>query len=320
MKNALQQFRQHQHYGMILVALAALMFSIKAIFIKLALQYQVAPVVLMCLRMMISMPFYLVVLARLPRNPELEYGPVRMIQVILLGLSSYYAAAYLDIAGLQYISANLERLIIYLYPTMVIILGVIFLGKSLNKTMVLCMLAAYVGIAIVFSKDMSLSKDVLSNITVGQFQFSSLTFGALLTLASAFCFACYVAFSEPVIKKLGSVRFTCHAMIVASAAIVLHFLVTQELSDLTVEPAVYIYAACIALFSTIIPSFLMSEGIQHIGSAKAGIIGTLGPVATLITAYFVLGDPLTVQHIVGMTVVVLSVFALSKAGDIKKPG
>jgi drug/metabolite transporter (DMT)-like permease len=298
--------------GFIYVATAALLFSIKAIFIKLAYRYDATPELLLTLRMLMSLPVYVFLLLRISAAQHQQVlQATNLIPIILLGLASYYAAALLDLSGLQYISANLERLIIYLYPTIVILLGAIFLGRRITLTMLACMAVAYVGIILVFTKDMTLTSST-TKVILG-FQSTELALGVTLTLGSAICFACYVAFSENYIKRLGSVAFTCYAMIAASIAIIIHFLFREDIGLLFNQVwQIYTLTACIAVFSTLLPSFLMSEGIKHIGSANAGIIGTLGPVATLITAYFILDEPVTTIHIIGIVLVIGSVYALSK--------
>lgn len=296
--------------GALLVIAAAVLFAIKGIFIKLAYPYGVTPTVLLMLRMLISMPFYLGILVR-QRGGLDGIKPKAYLQIMTLGLSAYYIASLLDLMGLQYVSAALERMIIYLYPTFVVILGALFLGRRVSAREIACLIGAYAGIGIIFAKDLSFSS-LQAPVHIAGVELDAIAWGSLLTLASALAFSIYVAFSETLIRQIGSGLFTSIAMFTASAAVILQFLTTHALTDLIQPLPVYGYAFLLATFSTVLPVYLMAEGIRHVGSSRAGTLGTTGPIVTLVAAALLLGEPISISHIVGIAVISLSIYALTR--------
>jgi drug/metabolite transporter (DMT)-like permease len=296
--------------GALLVITAAVLFAIKGIFIKLAYPYGVTPTVLLMLRMLMSLPFYVGVLARERARLD-RVRPRACVQIMVLGLCAYYMASLLDLMGLQYISAALERMIIYLYPTFVVILGALFLGRRVSWKELACLAGAYAGISIVFAKDLSLSA-VQAPVHIAGFEIDAIAWGSFLTLASALSFSIYVTFSETPIRRIGSGLFTSIAMFTASVAVILQYLATHTLADLKQPLPVYGYAFLLATVSTVFPVYLMAEGIRHVGSSRAGALGTSGPVVTLIIAALVLGEPISISHFVGIGVIIASIYALTR--------
>ncbi|WP_428820956.1 DMT family transporter [Microbulbifer sp. MCCC 1A16149] len=301
--------------GFLLALGAAALFSIKAIFIKLAYRHGVDVETFILLRMALALPFYVAILMLLKRQQA--WRPVsrrNLLLTVILGLCSYYLASYLDLQGLRYISANFERLIIYLYPTLVLFLGWCFLGKRISIPQLLCILGAYAGILLIYWQDQNFSTGALPPTWVN---LDAISWGALLTFGSALSFSIYVAFSEGVIRQLGSRQFTALAMMVASAAIALHFAVQADWGRLHQPWPVYGYALTVAFVCTVVPSLMMSAAIQQIGSASTGAIGTSGPVITLIAAALVLGEPFSVYHFAGMAIILGSLLAMKKVNGIK---
>ncbi|MCQ3829651.1 DMT family transporter [Microbulbifer elongatus] len=301
--------------GFLLALGAAALFSIKAIFIKLAYRYGVDVETFILLRMALALPFYLAILLLLHQRGH--WQPVsgrNLLTTILLGLCSYYLASFLDLQGLRYISANFERLIIYLYPTLVLMLGWLFLGKSATPRQLLCLAGAYGGILLIYWQDQDFSTGVP---TPGWVHLDGVSWGALLTFGSALSFSLYVAFSEKVIKTLGSRQFTALAMLAASAAIAVHFALQGDWSRLQQPWPVYGYALAVAFLCTVIPSLMMSAAILQIGSATTGAIGTSGPVVTLIAAALVLGEPFTAMHLLGMAAIIGSLLLLKQPSQLK---
>lgn len=287
-----------QLQGVILVALAALFFSAKAIFVKLAYQYSVDTVTLMTLRMAFSLPFYLVLGWLMTPSNQVPLAGGDYVKVILVGVCGYYLASLFDLNGLQYISASFERLILYLYPTMVLLISAFIFRKKVTRKEMIALVSGYCGIAVIFLYDQSIEGD-------------DIVFGTVQVMLSAFTFAIFIVGSGHLGPKVGAVRFTTIAMIAASFAIAVHFLLTQPISALRVETEVYWIAFAIALVSTVIPTYLMSAGINKIGANQGALVGALGPVCTMIMAYFVLGEVLTWVHLVGMLMVLASVASLT---------
>lgn len=297
--------------GILFVCAAAVLFSFKAIFVKLAYRYNVDVTTLIALRMLFALPFYLAVLWSINfRKQTPDISSRLLLKIGILGCFSFYVAAFLDLQGLQYISVNLGRLIIYLYPTLVIIISALFYKRRFTLQQAFCIAIAYIGISVVFLQDFTLGND--RSIETPFASLPPVLWGSLLTFGASLAFAIYIAGSETIIKKVGSKQFTAIAMIAASFAISMHFLLTNSLSDLIQPVPVYLLAAAIAFFSTVLPSFLMSEGIQHIGSNQAGLMGSIGPVSTLLFGYLILGEAMTLWHVVGMAIILFSVYLLSR--------
>ncbi len=287
--------------ALIFVIIGALGFASKGVFIKLAYgdHQRVDPVTLMTLRMLLSAPFYVIALVWLTGTGRGALQGVRMAPLIALGLTGYYLASWLDLTGLLYIPVGLERMILYLYPSMVVILSALFYRKTIGKAVWLALALSYAGIAIVFA----------ASIGVG----SNLALGGLLVFASAFAFSLFVIGSHAMMRNIGSVRFTALTMLVSSAAIVIHFALTQPLDAITtLEPAVYKLALVIAVFSTVLPSFLMAAGLRRLGSEQASIISGLGPIATLVMANWLLDEPITPLQLAGVALVIGGVWTISR--------
>lgn len=313
-------------YGLSITILAALLFSIKAIFIKVAYQYGASVTAVMTLRVLFSLPIYIWTFYSLKQSKlsPLTISYKQLFSIAALGIVGYYLAAYLDLTGLKYISANLERLIIYLYPTFVVILSTIFLHKRITMPTLACILLSYTGVAIVFLQDFSLAS--VENIPSAEtnhslvivlgIDVSSITWGAGITLLSALCFAVYIAFSHSIIQQVGSAYFTVIAMSFASIAILLHAGISLDASDLIDQHLmVYIMSACAAILSTVLPSFLLAEGIKQIGASDASMASAIGPFGTLIVAGIFLGETVSHYHIGGLILVVFGIILMAKQND-----
>lgn len=299
--------------GALLVIGAALLFSAKAIFVKLAYQYNIDPVTLMTLRMLFSLPVYLVLAyTSLKAAQAGSLTPNRLLQIGALGLAGYYAASFLDLSGLQYITANLERLILYLYPSLVMLMSAVFFGRAIQSGEILCLLGAYAGIAIVFGTDLSIYSDQ-SVILLDRVELPAVAWGSILVFGSSVTFALYLVGSERAMNVISPVLFTSLAMLVSTLGIVLHFILTQPMAKLFNQPLpIYGLAFATAIISTVLPSYMMAEGIRRVTAARASIMGTVGPVSTMVLGFLLLGEVVTPWHVVGLTVVVASSLLLSR--------
>ncbi|WP_375171183.1 DMT family transporter [Marinobacter sp.] len=288
--------------GIMLAVLAAFGFSFKAIFVKLA--YQSAPVdavTLLSLRMMFSLPLFLLCgFAYLRNGPRLSAKD--WLLLIFLGLTGYYGASILDFLGLQYISAGLERVILFTYPTITILIGLLFLNKSASPRLILALVLCYAGVGLVFLSDHSLSDGS-----------SAPWIGAALVFASAVSYACYNAFSEVSIAKLGAARFSILALVVSIVAAQIHFLVSNPVSDLVQPMPIYGYCAAMALFSTVMPIFFQSGAIQRIGAGPTVLVGMLGPVMTIFFSWLILAEPMTWAQLSGTVLVLVGIYQIRKA-------
>jgi drug/metabolite transporter (DMT)-like permease len=291
----------NERLGVALAVLAALGFSFKAIFVKLAYAAApVDPVTLLSLRMVFSLPAFLWVGFSASRAaPSLTRRDWATLTV--LGLLGYYGASILDFYGLQYISAGLERLILFTYPTLTVLIGVLCMGKSLSRREVGSLLLSYAGIGLAFAHDLDLAGDR-----------AHVLLGVALVFASSLSYALYLSGSAPVIRRLGAARFTALAMLVSTMATQVHFLATQPLSALRQPLPIYAYGLAMAIFSTVLPVFMQSVAIRRIGSAKAVLIGTLGPVLTIFFGWGLLGEPLSPAQMGGAALVLAGVWLVGR--------
>lgn len=280
--------------------LGAVLFSAKAIFVKLAYQYNIDPVSLLTLRMVLSLPFFLLMGYFSGRNQKTESVKKKeWVQIFLLGMVGYYLASLFDFQGLQYISAGLERLILFVYPTIVVILTAILYKKPIQRLQYLALGMTYIGIFIAFVYDAGVG----SQKNVG--------LGAILVFLSAVTYAIYLIGSGKMIPKVGTVRFTAYAMSFSSLAVILHSLIFNGMNIWDFQKEVYYISALMAIFATVIPSFLISGGIKMIGSDNASIIGSIGPVSTIILAYIFLGEEISISQIIGTVFVLAGVLIIS---------
>ncbi|MDN5215463.1 DMT family transporter [Fulvivirgaceae bacterium BMA12] len=287
--------------GAVIVFIGAILFSAKAVLIKLAYRHPVDAISLLTLRMLMALPFYLLVNIYLSsKTRQQKLTEKAYLSVIILGVSGYYLASFFDFYGLKFITASLERLILFIYPTFVVIITALVFKKAISWLQILAIFMTYAGILVIVTNDLNMEdqKDVW--------------LGGGLILLSALTFAIYLVGSGEIIPKIGSLRFTAMAMSVSAVCVILHYLVGHSAAAMLNFPReVYWLSLIIALFCTVLPSFLLSEGILRIGSSNASIIGGIGPVSTIVLAYFFLGERITWMQIIGTVFVIAGVLVIS---------
>jgi drug/metabolite transporter (DMT)-like permease len=285
--------------GLLLAIGGVVFFSLRPIFIKLAYGYVVDPVTLLALRMVFSVPFFIG--AALWAQKSAAGRPLagrEFATVCGLGLLSYYVASFLDFLGLQYISAGLARLLQFIYPTLVVLLSVLVLSKRVTPREVLALALTYGGLVLVFLPSLGAEE-------------RDLWLGAALVFGGAICYAVYLVAGAEVIARVGSMRFTAYAMTAASAACIVQFLLLRPVSALDLPAPVYGYAVAMALVSTVIPVFMISEALKRIGANTVAIIGALGPVTAIVLGWLGLEEVLTPLQIAGTALVLVGVVAIS---------
>jgi len=285
--------------GISLVLLGAVCFSIKAIIIKLAYGIAIDPVTLLTLRMGFSLPFFVAVPILYKRKiHEQRVSKKDWIKILILGILGYYVASIFDFWGLQYVTAGLERLILFVYPTIVVLLSAIFLKKPITKNIVFALILTYLGVFIIFSDTQIHSQN-------------NVFLGASLIFVSAFTYAAYLVGSGSLIPKLGSVMFNAYAMIVSCLAVLIHFAFAQPTNLLRLPVEFYYFGFSISIISTVIPTFLVAEGINLIGAGKASIVASVGPVITIFLGYWFLNEPFTFYELIGTLFVLGGVLWIS---------
>ncbi|TGV04687.1 DMT family transporter [Flavivirga rizhaonensis] len=290
-------------YGVFLGILGIVLFSSKAVMVKLAYQYEVDTISILLLRMLFSFPFYIVI-AYLYRhqNKEAVIKNKHYAWVVFFGFVGYYLASYFDFVGLTYIKASLERIILFLYPTIVLLLNRFFLKQPITKIQGGAIALTYLGIVIAFWDEVAIS----GNDTY---------IGGFFILLSAITYASYLVGSGWLIPKFGVVTFTAYAMIVSCICVFIHYSIISKVDLFSFSWEVYLLGFLIAVFATVIPSFLVSASIKMISSSNFAIVAGIGPISTIILASIFLNEVLTLLQLFGALVVIIGILLVS----LKKP-
>lgn len=286
-------------FGLFCACLGALGFSFKAIFIKAAYDYGVDAETLLALRMGYSLPFFIAMAISVEGRQPLQMTRRDMGMLLLLGGVGYYAASYLDFLGLRYISAALERLILFLYPTLVLLLSALFLRKPISKRMLLPLAMCYGGIVLAVTHDARIGGD-------------DVALGSALVFLSSLTYATYLMLSGQVVSRLGSTRVTAYATGAACLFSILQFIVLRPISALWLPWQVHALGIAMALLSTVWPVWLVAESIRILGAAQASMIATLGPVLTIALAVALLGEPLSLVQTVGAALIIGGVWLVAR--------
>jgi drug/metabolite transporter (DMT)-like permease len=272
-------------------------FSFKAILIKLAYAWTpIDAVTLLALRMIYAAPFFLLMALWSTRRGTPPMGRRDWIAILWLGFVGYYLASLLDFMGLQYVTAALERLMLYLYPTIVVVISAIFLKQRITGRILLALALSYAGILLVFARDLSLAGDS-----------HALWLGGALVFASSFLYALYLVGAGPVIARLGSLRFIALAMLTSAVFVFAQFAATRPVSALAVPMRIHLLSLAMAVLSTVLPTYLVAEAIKRIGANRTSLVGSLGPVFTIALGFWILGEPLHWVQLGGAALVLAGV-------------
>jgi drug/metabolite transporter (DMT)-like permease len=290
--------------GLLLAALGAIAFSGKAIIVKLAYRYGVDAVTLIMYRMLFSLPLFLILAWWAGRNkPPLTWRDARA--VLGLGFCGYYLASFLDFAGLRYISASLERLILYLNPTLVLGFGVLLFQRKVAQKQIVALAVSYAGVLCVFGKEVTL-------------QGANVPLGATLVFGSAVSYAVYLVYSGQEVKRLGALRLTGLATTVACIICIAQFFVLRPLSAIVVAPQVLWLSALNATVCTFAPVLMVMMAIERIGASLTAQAGIVGPLSTILMAVVLLGEPFTAWVAAGTVLVVAGIWLLARQPQLKE--
>ncbi len=290
-----------------MAAAGSIAFSGKAIIVKLAYRYGVDAVTLIMLRMLFALPLFLA-MAWWASRGQAALTRRDWLSVLWLGFTGYYLASFLDFAGLAYISASLERLILYLNPTLVLVLGWMLYGRRISMRQALGMAISYAGVVVVFAQELRLEgRDV--------------ALGTMLVLGSALSYAVYLVYSGEVVKRLGSLRLVGLATSVACLLCIAQFAVLRPLEAATqVAPQVIWLSVLNATLCTAVPVLLVMMAIERIGSGLAAQTGMVGPMATIAMGVVLLGEPFTGWVVVGTLLVLAGVLVVTRAPRAAESG
>jgi drug/metabolite transporter (DMT)-like permease len=289
--------------GLLLVFMGSICFSTKAIFVKLCLLHGVDGITALMLRMLFALPFY-VLFPFVSKEVNMRlFQTAPWGRIAFLGLVGYYLASLFDFLGLQYIQANLERLIVFIYPTLVLLLGAIIFGRRISLPQMVAVFMCYAGIIVAcLSQDFDLGG-------------RQIWMGILFVALSALTYSIYLVFSDNIIAQIGSVAFTCFSMVISSVAVLVHYGIVHGVQLMGFDWQVYVFGLLMAVISTIIPTLFLTRGIGLIGSGNAAVISSVGPVATISMSYFILHEPFTSLQGVGTILVIAGVAYLGYKGS-----
>jgi len=305
MVNTVKQFidKNRSLKGFFIAALGAVFFSTKAIFVKLAFKHTaVDPITLLALRMIFSLPFYIIIAIISTRNKPKSITLKEWTYIILLGIVGYYLSSLFDFIGLKYISAGLERLILFLYPTFSILINTWMFKVKLTRNQIFALVLSYLGILVAYGGELSTS-----------FTNANFHYGSFMVFLCAVTYSFYLVGTGKVVPKVGATRFTAFSMLSATAGIMVHFFCTHSVTVFsTFHPDLIYYCLALSIIATVLPSFMLSYGMKTIGSNNVSVITSLGPVSTIIQAYLFLGESLHLTQIIGTVLVIIGVLRIGK--------
>ena len=283
--------------GLMLATLGAIAFSGKAIIVKLAYRHGVDAVTLIMFRMLFALPIFVAMAwwasrGKPPLSRHDGWG------VLGLGFTGYYLASFLDFAGLAYISASLERLILYLNPTLVLLLGLVLYKRHISRRQALGMAISYCGVILVFGHEIKLEG-------------ADAALGALLVFGSAVSYAIYLSFSGELVQRLGSLRLVGLASSVACVLCIGQFFVLRPLTAALVAPEVIGLSVLNATLCTVAPVLMVMMAIERIGAGMAAQTGMVGPLSTILLGVMLLDEPFTAWVAAGTTLVVAGIFVFT---------
>jgi drug/metabolite transporter (DMT)-like permease len=300
--------------GFLWAVLGTILFSTKAILIKLCFKTtNIDASSLLMLRMLFALPFYAAAMWYYFANQQLKKVKASTYFAAgLIGLLGYYVSSLFDFIGLQYVSASIERIILFIYPTLAVLLNLLIFKVAITKRQWLAILITYIGIGLAYWGELNQIPDT-----------KMFFFGTWMILLCAITFAFYLVGSGKIIPKIGAPQFTSLSMLAASVGIFIHYFVTHQQGIASIVDMPILYSSSVwlvialAIIGTVIPSFLMSGGMKRIGSNDLAIITSIGPVSTLFQARWILNEAFSWEQILGTVFVVLGVILVKKVGATK---
>jgi drug/metabolite transporter (DMT)-like permease len=285
--------------GLVLALAGAMAFSGKAIIVKLAYRYGVDAVTVIMYRMLFALPLF-VAMAWWAGRGKAALSARDWLGVIGLGVSGYYLSSFLDFLGLQYVTASLERLILYLNPTMVLLLNWLLYRRRGTRAQMVGMAISYVGVVLVFGHEARLEG-------------SNVALGAALVFGSAVSYAVYLVYSGQMVQRVGSLRLVGLATSVACVCCILQFLLLRPVAvALAVAPQVIWLSVLNAVLCTAVPVLLVMMAIERVGAAVTSQTGMVGPVSTILLGVWLLDEPFTAYVAAGTVLVIAGIFVFTR--------
>lgn len=291
-----------RNIGILLAAVGAVLFAAKAVVVKITYRYDVDAVTVIAFRMLFSLPFFLAIgwhearRARRGQQPRLDRRDA--LKLTLLGLLGYYLSSFMDFLGLQYISAGLERLILFLSPTFVLLLSAVWLKRAILPVQWLALALSYAGVVMVFAHDVSFGGEHVVR-------------GSLFVLGAALSYGIYLIGSGELVARVGSTRLVAYAMTVSCFACLIQFLLVHGVSEFVQPWPVYGWSIVHATVNTVLPVFMTMWAVARVGAPVTSQVGMIGPVSVLFLAAWMLGEPITAWQLAGTALVTAGIFVLS---------
>lgn len=286
------------HSGLVLAAAGTVCFSAKAVFVKLMYRYGGDAVSVLGLRMAFALPLFLALAWWVDRQDKPKLSGKDWAQIVFLGAIGYYLSSYLDFLGLQYITAGLERVILYLNPTLVLVISLVWLRKPVQRLQWAALVLAYAGVLVVFWHDLKVEG-------------GNLPLGSALVFGSAFTYAIYLVMVGEIVQRVGTLRLTAYASLVACILCIGQALLINPHGMFIQSPEVYGLSLINASLCTFFPVLFVMMAIQRVGSTVTAQTGMLGPVSTIALAAWLLGEPITPTQVAGTALVLAGVSLLS---------
>ncbi|MFL5811738.1 MAG: DMT family transporter [Flavisolibacter sp.] len=288
--------------GFLIAFIGAILFSTKAIIVKKAFaDVHVEALTLLAIRMLFSLPFYLIAAVLLYRQPmNVKMTGKEWMLTIALGIFGYYLSSLFDFVGLQYISAGLERLILFLYPSFAVLINAIVFKQPIPKIQRWALLLSYVGIGIAYFGELTIDT---SN--------PNFFYGSFLIFLCSITYSIYIVGTGRMVPKIGAGKFTTYSLLSSTAGVLIHYAIAGNHDALHQSFDLWWYGILLAIVATVIPTFMLSFSMKKIGSNKVAIISSIGPVSTILQAHFVLGEKIFAEQIIGTIMVLVGVLLLA---------
>lgn len=285
----------------------SILFSTKAIIVKKAFeQTHTDALTLLTLRMAFSLPFFIgaAILAANKRD-NVQLTARHWAGITGLGIIGYYLSSLFDFIGLQYISAGLERLILFLYPSFVVLINAAIFKQKISGIQKVALALTYLGIGIAYLGELKID---LYN--------PHFLLGSILIFICSITYSIYVVGSGKMILRVGATKFTSYTMLAATAGIFLHFILAGNYHSMPAGNSFWGYGFLLAVVATVIPGFLISNAMKRIGSNNVAIVSSIGPVSTIIQAHFVLGERIFIEQLIGTLLVIAGVLLTGWKGRV----
>jgi len=293
-------------YGLLMAGIGAILFSGKAIIIKLAYVYGTDSATILALRMLMALPIFWLIYWKQPHRKEMSpLSKLDIMKIMGLGFTGYFLSSYLDFLGLQYISVGLERIVLYLTPTIVLLISYFALKKAISRTQWYALIIGYLGVIVVFVED-------------AQYSGLNAWLGMILVFGAACTYAVYMIGSGEMVKRIGSIRLVVFASTTSAVLSVIQVLLIHANTIFTQAPEVYWLSLINASLCTVLPMLLIMMSINRIGSPLVAQAGILGPISTIFMGSLFLSEPISNWQISGMMLVIVAMWFLVKSDKPNK--